>query len=322
MRLNIIQQRQLWWKISSALAAISILAMIGSWLTLGSPVRLGLDFAGGTLLQLERDCSNPTVCATPLEAGAIRSILDEQDLGSSSVQVVGDAQQAMTIRARSLNVEERTQLEASLNSAFGPFDIQKSKIDTVGPAIGERLLVAGLLSLVISFLGIVIYLTLRFQLDYAVLAMVALFHDVFITVGSFSILGLVMHLEVDSLFLVALLTITGFSVNDTVVIYDRIRETLQLHPDRSIQAIVDDAVNQTLTRSINTTLTVMLPLFSIFFLGGETLKTFALALIIGFALGAYSSIFVASSLLSWWRERRQPPASLGDMVTPQEALEP
>jgi len=110
-------------------------------------------------------------------------------------------------------------------------------------------------------------------------------------------------MEVDSLFIVALLTIVGFSVNDTVVIYDRVRETIVLNPGRHIDDVVDDAVNQTLTRSINTTLTVLLTLVSLFFFGGETLKTFALALIIGFTMGAYSSIFIASTLLALWRER-------------------
>jgi preprotein translocase subunit SecF len=109
--------------------------------------------------------------------------------------------------------------------------------------------------------------------------------------------------EVDSLFLVALLTIIGFSVNDTVVIYDRIRENLEKYPDEPINNVVDDSVNQTLTRSINTTSTTLLPLIAIFFFGGETLKYFALALIIGFVTGAYSSIFISSTLLAWWRNR-------------------
>jgi preprotein translocase subunit SecF len=122
-------------------------------------------------------------------------------------------------------------------------------------------------------------------------------------VGAFSILGLVFGTEIDSLFLVSLLTIVGFSVNDTVVIYDRIRETSQLNPQRHIDEIVDEAVNQTLTRSLNTTLTVLLTLLAIFLFGGETLKNFALALIIGFTMGAYSSIFIASTLLAWWRVR-------------------
>ena len=114
-------------------------------------------------------------------------------------------------------------------------------------------------------------------------------------------MGLTAQVEVDSLFLVSLLTIIGFSVNDTVVIYDRIRETIKADPNRSISEIVDEAVNQSLTRSINTTLTTLLPLVGIFLFGGQTLKFFALALIIGFILGAYSSICIASTLLSWWR---------------------
>ena len=309
MRLNIIQQRKLWWLISATLMVLSLGAMAFSWATLGSPVRLGLDFIGGTRLQLERACDAGANCSTPLTPGDLRSILAEQDLASSSVQVLGSEGNGILIRTGNLNVDQRTQLEQGLATAFGPFDPAKTQIDTVGPVIGKRLLLAGVLSLLISFLGIVIYLTVRFQLDYAVLAMLALFHDALITTGVFSLLGLSTGLEIDSLFLVALLTIVGFSVNDTVVIYDRIRETIQINPNRPIDLIVDEAVNQTLGRSINTTLTTLLPLVSIFFLGGTTLKDFALALIVGFILGAYSSIFVASSLLSWWRERSQPPTN-------------
>jgi protein-export membrane protein SecF len=159
------------------------------------------------------------------------------------------------------------------------------------------------LAILLSFAGITVYLTFRFQLDYAFFAFVALFHDVFITVGIFSFLGLVLGVEVDSLFVVALLTIIGFSVNDTVVIYDRVREVIKLNPGMSIDQVVDDAVMQTLGRSINTTMTTLLTLFSIFLFGGETLKYFALALIVGFIAGAYSSIFIASTLLAWWRSR-------------------
>ena len=189
-------------------------------------------------------------------------------------------------------------------------NLEASQNDTVGPTIGRQLLSSGLLALIVSFAGITIYLSFRFEFDYAVFAIIALFHDILITTGVFSILGLVQGVEVDSLFIVALLTITGFSVNDTVVIYDRIREVIKLNPDQPIQEIVDDAVNQTLGRSINTTLTVLLTLFSIFLFGGETLKNFALALIIGFTLGAYSSIFIASTLLSLWREKTTQPKSV------------
>jgi preprotein translocase subunit SecF len=174
----------------------------------------------------------------------------------------------------------------------------------VGPTIGQELFTSGILALLVSFFGIIVYLSIRFRLDYAVFAIFALFHDALITSGIFAILGLVAAVEVDSLFLVALLTIIGFSVNDTVVIYDRIRETSQMEPEADMNQVVDDAVNQTLTRSINTTLTTVLPLLAILLFGGDTLKEFALALIIGFILGAYSSIFLASTLLAWWEERQ------------------
>jgi preprotein translocase subunit SecF len=154
----------------------------------------------------------------------------------------------------------------------------------------------------LSFGLILLYLTFRFKFDYAFFAFVALFHDVFITTGIFSFLGLVGGVEIDSLFVVAILTIIGFSVNDTVVIYDRIREVISLHPDQPIDQIVDDSINQTMSRSINTTLTVLLTLLSIYLFGGDTLKNFALCLIIGFTAGAYSSIFIASTLFGWWRK--------------------
>ena len=204
-----------------------------------------------------------------------------------------------------MDVEQRTQLRNALSEKIGQFDSQKSQIDTVGPTLGRQLFNTGITSLIVAFTGIIIYLSIRFQKDYAVFAIVATFHDILMTTGIFSIFGLLFGLEVDSLFIVALLTITGFSVNDTVVIYDRIRETLKDNPNRPIVEVVDDAVNQTLARSINTTLTTLLSLIAIFLFGGETLKNFALALILGFLAGAYSSIFIASTLLAWWRERKQ-----------------
>ncbi|MEO1181064.1 MAG: protein translocase subunit SecF, partial [Cyanobacteria bacterium J06636_28] len=181
------------------------------------------------------------------------------------------------------------------------------------PTLGKQLLIAGLLSLLVAFAGITVYLSLRFKFDYALLALLALMHDVIITLGIFSILGLVLGYEADSLFIVALLTIVGFSVNDTVVIYDRIRENFKLMPDQGVDKIVNEAVNQTLGRSINTTMTTVLPLLAIVFFGGDTLKFFALALIIGFLAGAYSSIFIASTLLAWWRSGSN---SNTDMSTP------
>jgi len=267
--------------------------MVISTTSIGTPLRPSLDFVGGTRLQLELDCGKPNNCAQPIDPSVVREVLSSQDLASSSIQVVD--KYGLSIRTKVLNESDRTQLLSLLTEKVGTFDMQKGQVDTVGPIIGQQIFTAGLLALIVSFAGITVYLSLRFQFDYAVIAFIALFHDVLITVGIFSILGLVRGTEVDSLFIVALLTIVGFSVNDTVVIYDRVRENINIHPGLDINQIVDDAVNQTLGRSINTTMTTLLTLTAIFIFGGETLKDFALALIIGFAAGAYSSIFIAST---------------------------
>lgn len=268
-----------------------------------APLRPSLDFIGGTRLQFELDCTKPENCKPISDLEPVREVLNSQGLGGSSVQVIGEQQRGILLRTKSLDVEQRTKLQTALSEKLGAFDPQSTQIDTVGPTLGRQLFASGLIALLVSFAGITIYLTFRFQLDYAFFAFVALFHDVLITIGIFSFLGLVLGVEVDSLFVVALLTIIGFSVNDTVVIYDRVREVLKLNPGLSINQVVDDAVVQTLGRSINTTLTTLLTLVSIFLFGGETLKYFALALIVGFIAGAYSSIFIASTLLAWWRDR-------------------
>lgn len=303
MKLQVIRQRKLWWAISSLVILSGLVAMTLLWNQIGAPLRPGLDFVGGTRLQLELDCARAGNCDKPIDPAEVRAVLADQGLGNSSIQVVGEEQHVLSIRTTTLDVNQRTNLVADLTEKIGTFSPETTQIDTVGPIIGRQLFSSGMIALLVSFAGIMIYLSLRFQLDFAVFAIVALLHDVLITAGIFAILGLVMGVEVDSLFIVSLLTIVGFSVNDTVVIYDRIRETIQINGDRSINEIVDDAVNQTLGRSINTTLTTLLPLVAIFLLGGETLKYFALALIIGFTAGVYSSIFIASTLLAWWRVR-------------------
>ncbi|MGD1714842.1 protein translocase subunit SecF [Dapis sp. BLCC M172] len=305
MKISVIKQRSLWWRISGSIILSGLIAMVISWTQpdIGAPLRPSLDFVGGTRLQLELDCTIPNNCNKAITVAAVREITTNQGLGNTSIQVVGEEKQALDIRTKTLDVDTRTQLITALSTEFGKFDPNSTQIDTVGPTLGRQIFTSGLSALLVAFFGITVYLTFRFQLDYAVFAFVALFHDILITVGIFSILGLVAAVEVDSLFLVALLTIIGFSVNDTVVIYDRVREVIKRYPGESINQIVDDAVNQTLTRSINTTVTTLLPLVGILIFGGETLKYLALALIIGFVAGSYSSIFVASTLLAWWRER-------------------
>lgn len=348
--LHIIKHRTRWWLISALVILISLVGMGLSWQQLGTPLRPGLDFAGGTRIQVSRDCDQGE-CDTPIDSGTVREMLAEQGLETSIIQVEGEAGQTVSIRSRNLTVSEEAQLRDALESTFGPLDQGATQIDSVGPVIGRQLFASGLMALLVSFAGIVAYLSIRFQPDYALLAIVALGHDVIITLGLFAWLGLLLNVEVNSLFIVAVLTVVGFSVNDTVVIYDRIREILkpksvEATPDPApiprialgdmdtpasngkveaegaaetdslaaeepaapaltitIGEAVDQGVNQTLSRSVNTTLTTLLPLVSIVFFGGETLKFFALALIVGFLSGVYSSVFIASTLLAVWREK-------------------
>jgi preprotein translocase subunit SecF len=301
MKINVIKRGRLWWASSVFIIAFGLIAMAVSWSIIGTPLKPSLDFIGGTRLQLQLECAASKSCQEPIDVAKVREVLEEEGLGGSGIQIIEDY--TLSIRSKTLDVAERTKLQEVLTEKVGKFNPQTIQIDTVGPTVGKELFTNGLLALILSFVGIAVYLNFRFQADYAFFAIVALFHDILLTVGIFAILGLTIGVEVDSLFLVALLTIIGFSVNDTVVIYDRIRENLEKYPDESMNDIVDDSVNQTLTRSINTTSTTLLPLIAIFFFGGETLKYFALALIIGFVTGAYSSIFISSTLLAWWRNR-------------------
>ncbi|MCL2924200.1 MAG: protein translocase subunit SecF [Trichodesmium sp. MAG_R04] len=304
MKISVIKHRSLWWTISGSIILSGLIAMTISWSRpdIGAPLRPSLDFVGGTRLKLELDCTIANNCNEIIKVAAVRKITSNEGFSNSKIQVVGEKKQAIDIRTKTLDVDARTQLITALSTEFGKFDPNSTQIDTVGPTLGKQIFTSGLSALLVAFFGITVYLTFRFQFDYAVFAFVALFHDILVTVGIFSILGLVAGVEVDSLFLVALLTIIGFSVNDTVVIYDRVREVIKRYPGKSIDQIVDDAVNQTLTRSINTTVTTLLPLIGILIFGGETLKYLALALIIGFVVGSYSSVFIASTLLAWWRE--------------------
>jgi preprotein translocase subunit SecF len=307
-KFSVTKQRKWWWLLSSMVIIAGIISMILSWTnpSIGSPLRRGLDFTGGSKLQYELDCTIANNCK-PIDIAAVREIVKNQGITDPVIQVVGNDGLGLLIRTKELKVDARTKLEAALSEKVGKFDSQKTNNVNIGPTLGEELFQNGLIAIGLSFGLILLYLTFRFKFDYAFFAFVALFHDVFITVGIFSILGLVGGVEIDSLFIVAILTIIGFSVNDTVVIYDRIRETIATNPNQPINTIVDDAVNQTMSRSINTTLTVLLTLISIFLFGGETLKYFALCLIIGFTAGAYSSIFIASTLFAWWRERHPVP---------------
>ncbi|HIK20521.1 MAG TPA: protein translocase subunit SecF [Synechococcus sp. M44_DOE_062] len=294
-RFDIVGRSRLWFGFSLGVLLVGLVSMAFSLASLGTPLRLGLDFSGGTLLDLSFE--------RPVTTEELRRALQEHNLGSSIIQLDTQTGQEALIRMPPLSETERLAVEATLRQEVAPFE--RNLVETVGPTVGRLLLRSGIVAVLISFGLIVLYLALRFQWDYAVFAILALLHDVVLTIGLFALLGLTVGMEVDSLFVVALLTIIGFSVNDTVVIYDRIRENLRLVSRKvSFAEVVNLSLNQTFARSLNTTLTTMLPLIAIAIFGGATLKGFAIALLVGFALGVYSSIFIASPLLVWWRRRR------------------
>lgn len=315
MKLDVIKHGRLYITISTTVIVAGLIAMVLSFQQLGSPLRLGIDFTGGSNITLGLAC-NAGNCGKPIDVAVIRQAVESKGFSNSVIQLVeGKDLRGVSVRTSHLSSEQRVKLKETMTESlkqYGEVDPKKSQIDEVGPAIGQQALNNGLLALGLSFAGIGVYLAFRFQLDYATFAIVALFHDIFVTAGVFAILGLTMGVEIDSLFIVSMLTICGFSVNDTVVIYDRIRENVKIDTDTtSFNDLVNASVNQTLWRSINTTLTATLPLIAIFLFGGATLRFFSLALIVGFLSGAYSSIFNASILLAWWRSRqvtvRQPP---------------
>ncbi len=313
MKLDVVKNARLYLTISTAVILAGIVSMVISFQQLGSPLRLGIDFTGGSSITLGLACKAGD-CSKAIDVSTVRQAVESKGFANSVIQLVeGKDLKGISVRTSRLTVEEREKLKLTIADAlkqYGEIDPKKSQIDEVGPAIGQQALQNGLLAIALSFSGIGIYLAFRFQLDYASFAIIALFHDILVTVGAFSVLGLTMGVEIDSLFIVAMLTICGFSVNDTVVIYDRIRENVKLDStSATFNELVNASVNQTLGRSINTSLTSTLPLVAIFLFGGATLRFFALALIIGFLAGAYSSIFNASILLAWWRSRQISPIS-------------
>ena len=178
-------------------------------------------------------------------------------------------------------------------------------VSSVGPTMGKELFKNSLLAVTLAFLGIVAYLSFRFRFDYALAAILGVLHDVIFVCGIFSILGIFYNVQIDGLFITAILTVIGFSVHDTIVVFDRIRENLRYYSKKmSFGEIVDASVNQTLTRSINTSLTTLITLLALYFFGGVTTKDFVLCMILGIAIGTYSSIFFCSMLVDFWNDKR------------------
>ena len=247
---------------------------------------------------------------TPEKISVIRSELEKKGVANPVIQNISNQgkdegiKNIISIKTGFIGEKNNNQIN-KITAVLSQNTTAPQLISTtsVGPTLGKELLKNSLAALLLAFLGIVIYISFRFQADYAIIALLALFHDAVFVVGVFSILGILYGVQVDSLFITAILTVVGFSVHDTIVVFDRIRENNRfLAKKYSSGEIINASVNQTLARSVNTSLTTLLTLLALYFFGGATTKDFVLAMILGIIAGTYSSIFFASVLLAWDKE--------------------
>jgi len=258
-------------------------------------LKLGIDFTGGTIWELKFDA--------PVQALDVRSVLTQNDYDGASVQLAEG--NTVLIRGRELKEgsDEKTRLATALQSRFGAST--ELQIQTVGPTVGTSISQRAFLAVGLTSIGILLYLAYAFRsaphpFRYGVCAIAAMLHDVIVVIGIFAILGYFFGVEIDALFVTALLTIIGFSVHDTIVVFDRIRENASRRGAPEFSETVNYSLVQTLVRSLNTSLTVLFTLLALYLFGGDTIKNFILALLVGIISGTYSSIFNASLLLVVW----------------------
>lgn len=277
------------------LFALSLLLLVPGVVALAVwGLRLGIDFTGGTLISVEIPSAPP--------ADSIRSSVAALQLGDTSVQSASAT--TFDVRLPYLDEDQHAQFALALKDAYPDSAIQS--YETIGPTIGKELRQRAYVALALVLAAILIYISWAFRKVsigpvpswvYGVSALIALVHDVLMVVGVFAILGRYFNIEINSLFVTALLTVLGFSVHDTIVVFDRVRERLRVSAQSTFEGVVNESLNQTMVRSINTSLTTVIVLVALLLFGGESIKTFVLALIIGIVSGTYSSIFVASPLL-------------------------
>ena len=313
---HIVKYRWIWMILSAILLVPGIIAMIYSSVTYSnhSPMKVGIDYTGGTILQygLEQKLENSDVTKT-------REALQKVGIENPYIQIlnVNNSQQENTkstinsiisIRTKFIDKDSNDEevITGELNKNYTHPEL--ISVSSVGPTMGKELFKNSLIALTLAILGIIAYLSFRFRFDYALAAILGLIHDVIFVCGVFSILGLVYNVQIDGLFVTAILTVIGFSVHDTIVVFDRIRENIRYYSKKmSFGEIVDASVNQTLTRSINTSLTTLITLFALYFFGGVTTRDFVLCMILGIIIGTYSSIFFCSMLVDFWNDKKTAP---------------
>lgn len=292
---NIVKKRYWWFALSLLIIIPGVISLFMQGLN------LGIDFKGGTML----DVSFNTVVTQAAITDTMKSV------GLEGPVQLSNGNTSALIRTAALEETKRNELLAALETKVGPYDKKTLKEDKVGPAMGQELTKNAFYALIIAMGLMIAYITIRFEFVFAISAIIALVHDVLVVVGIFSLF----RWEVDSTFVAAILTIFGYSINDTVVIFDRIRENAtKMKRTDSYEDMVDKSVWQTMRRSINTVMTVLIALLSVFILGGESTRIFALAMLIGVFSGAYSSIFNASQILVEIKIRMKKPRKGGKPI--------
>ncbi|TDY60218.1 preprotein translocase subunit SecF [Aminivibrio pyruvatiphilus] len=272
-------------KAALMLSLLCIAASLGLIFVKG--LNLGIDFTGGNVVQVE--FTQPTAIED------IRQVLASVGQGGSVIQSYSD--RGVIIRISANEEEARRQTVESLRSKFP--GMQVIRLEKVGPVVGEELRQEAFIALILALAGILAYITVRFQFRFAVVSVAALLHDAVITLGMFSLTGM----EISSSFIAAILTIVGYSLNDTIVVLDRVRENWKNLRSAGIVELLNSSINQTLSRTINTSVTTLLPVIALYLWGGEVLRSFSFALLVGILVGTYSSIFIASGLLAeWWNK--------------------
>jgi preprotein translocase subunit SecF len=275
-------------------SALLLLVGFVSLVLQGGP-NYGIDFSGGTLVQVQIDADASTA--------TIKDALKEMQLGGLVVQSFGDESNEFLIRAQASSAELKdisSQISKLLEVKFGAGTVDIRRSEMVGPQVGKDLREKGIMAVVYAMIGILIYITLRFEFRFAVGAIIALIHDVGITLGVFSLFGK----EIDLPIIAAFLAIIGYSLNDTIIVYDRIRENMGTLSKSDFPTIINRSINETLSRTILTSGTTLLVVLSLFVFGGGVIHNFAFALLIGVLIGTYSSVFVASPLLIFWDDYR------------------
>lgn len=300
--LDIIGKKWLYFLISGLLIIPGIISLV-LW-----GIKPGIDFTGGTLLELKFEQVQNSKLKSQNVNEDIKKIIESQNLEVGSLQESGE--NTYLLRLKPIDKDQNQKLQEELKKQYG--EVNELRFETVGPSVGKETTEKAVKSVLVASLVIVLYIAWAFReipkpfasWKFGVCAVLALIHDVLVVIGLFSLLGHFFSVEIDSLFITALLTIMGFSVHDTIVVFDRIRENLHKLPSNlTFTHIVNESIVQTLARSFSTSLTVLFTLLSLLLFGGESVRWFIVALLIGVTSGTYSSIFNAAPLLVLWEER-------------------